>query len=228
MSRFIIKNFRVYPNNLKHYSAALIHSSVQRKDYINNFERLEYLGDSVIELAVREYLLNKYPTGDEGYLTKMKSALVNRKTLNSIASNININEVLEADYQSMNAFQFIYGNALEAFFGALFLDLGYPKTKKALYYLFENQLNLSTLIIEDQNYKGQIIEWAQKKKFTWRYETVANLDTLVDAEFISILFINDEKIAEGFGNSKKNAEQNASEIALEKIEDEIIPPTAEL
>lgn len=214
------------PRNLELYQLALIHKSAASKIYHNpkiNNERLEFLGDAILDSIVAEHLYYKYPEKDEGFLTQLRSKIVNRDTLKRISmkmglANLVISKVSNDNHKS------VYGDALEAVIGAIYLDKGYKKTKKfILTQLIDHHINLHKLAETEIDFKSRIIEWGQKNKkdinFSSNEETNTNNKTPV---FISHLLIADKIIGIGSGSSKKEAEQNAAEQALNKIENEEI------
>lgn len=202
---FLKKNFNIYPKKIEIYEKALIHGSHDR--YLDStFERLEFLGDGVLDLIIRDHLYSIYPDLHEGELTKLKSGLVNRKMLSTWANTIKIEEILEADYGSMSRKEYVYGNAFEALIGAIFKDIGYQKTEKAVHFLLKNILK-TDYQLEDKNYKGLLIEWAQKNRQIWSFDTQFNPKENL---FYATVIIDHKGIGTGKGHSKKEAEQEAS------------------
>ncbi len=212
--RFVYENFHIKPKNFIHYKNATTHSSVHEKNNLYvGFERYEFLGDGVLDLIIREILFKKFAYENEGKLTQLKSKMVSRKTLSEWAKSINIKSILKANYLGMNREEFIFGNALEALIGAIYLDYGYKKTSLAMEYFLENKLRY-TYDMEDTNYKGLLIEWAQKNKTQWNYTTHYSPN---EKAFISTLTINNIAKGTGKGNSKRDAEQEAAKSALQNL-----------
>lgn len=212
------------PRSLELYQLALIHKSAANKIYHNskiNNERLEFLGDAILDSIVAEHLYYKYPDKDEGFLTQLRSKIVNRETLKRISiklglANLVISKVANDNHKS------VYGDALEAIIGAIYLDKGYKKTKKfILERIIDHHLNLKKLAETEIDFKSRIIEWGQKNKkdinFTSREENNENGRSPV---FISHLLVADKIIGMGSGTSKKEAEQNAAQQAISVIENE--------
>lgn len=206
IDQFLKKNFNCVAKNIEIYERALIHGSHNRFSE-STFERLEFLGDGVLDLVLRARLYSKFPHHQEGELTKIKSALVSRKSLSAWANLISIDQVLEADYSSMSSKEYLYGNALESLIGALFQDLGYTRAERALHYFFDQVLKIDYELVEDKNYKGIFIEWAQKNKQQWTFDTKSDAS---NGDFIATVLIDKKISGLGRGRSKKDAEQEAA------------------
>jgi ribonuclease-3 len=218
----ILLGFR--PGNLRIYEIAFIHRSASYNlpdgQRINN-ERLEFLGDSVLDMILSDFLFEKYPEASEGFMTKIRSRIVNRDILNQLAVSMGIDKLLVSNISSGHNTKHLYGDALEALIGALFLDKGFKKTK--LFFIkkvLEKYLDLFTIINTDNDYKSLIFEWVQKKKnnlaFTFNEEYDFHLKKSV---FTTILYINKKEFGMGQGASKKEAEQEASRQAWERLKD---------
>lgn len=211
--------FGFRPHNLDVYKLALTHRSAanSQADRGNN-ERLEYLGDAVLELLISDYLFKKYPCEQEGPLTQMRSKLVSRERLNALSRKIDLQSIIriKSNTRTVSA----GGNAFEAVVGAIFLEKGYQKTKKImLEHIFLTHLDIDAIFTEDTNYKSQILNWAQKqhKKFEFVHDDVSENK---GRKVYRTRFILDGKvIGEGTGYTLKAADQEAAEKALEKIED---------
>ncbi len=212
------------PGNLRLYEVAFIHRSASYKlpdgQRINN-ERLEYLGDAILGAILSDYLFEKFPDSSEGFLTKIRSRIVNRDVLNSLAVSMGINKVLVSNISSANTTKNLYGDALEALIGAVFIDKGFRRTKKLfIKKVFKKYLNLEQIVKTDTDYKSLVFEWVQKHKanliFTYNEEYDFNSRKSV---FSTTLFINRDEYGKGQGDSKKEAEQEASNQAWRKIKD---------
>ena len=218
----LTKFLRFIPGNLYLYKLAFIHSSAPLKlhngSLVNN-ERLEFLGDAILEAIVSDVIYKQFPYKNEGFLSKVRARIVQRDTLNLIAVNLGIPQLLKSlinkDNNTLNPF----GNALEALLGAIYLDKGYNRTKK---YVLNKILSDSSLteeiIANGTDYKSQILEWGQKNK----KEIIFSNEEMPynhqnDHLFLSTLTIEDQKAGSGKGMSKKEAEQNAAEQALIRI-----------
>lgn len=206
------------PRKIGLYYLAFIHKSSAHKLFgssdLNN-ERLEFLGDAVLDAIVAELLYIKFPDGDEGFLTKMRSKIVNRETLKRIAIKLGIDKMLVSRMTNDNHAS-IFGDALEALIGALYLDKGYGRTKKfVLERIVDHHINLLKLSQLEIDFKSRIIEWGQKHKKEIHFschETENNKGKT--PIFKSFLLIEGEEAGSGLGKSKKEAEQHAAQTAL--------------
>jgi len=214
------------PGNLKLYEIAFIHRSatftLPDGKKVNN-ERLEYLGDAVLDAILSDYLFEKFPDANEGFLTKIRSRIVNRDVLNQLAISMGINKILISKISSIHLTKNLYGDAFEALIGSVFLDKGFKKTKKVfIKNVLNKYLNLSQIVKTDTDYKSLVFEWVQKHKsnlvFTYNEEYDFNLKKSV---FSTTLIIDKQEFGEGHGSSKKEAEQEAARQAWERLKDKI-------
>ena len=214
------------PGNLKLYEIAFIHRSatftLPDGKKVNN-ERLEYLGDAVLDAILSDYLFEKFPDANEGFLTKIRSRIVNRDVLNQLAISMGINKILISKISSIHLTKNLYGDAFEALIGSVFLDKGFKKTKKVfIKNVLNKYLNLSQIVKTDSDYKSLVFEWVQKHKsnlvFTYNEEYDFNLKKSV---FSTTLIIDKQEFGEGHGSSKKEAEQEAARQAWERLKDKI-------
>ena len=182
-----------------------------------NNERLEFLGDAILSTIVAEYLYKKYPTGNEGFLTKMRSKIVKRQTLNFIADKMGLDVIL-SEYTQGKLSSSMLGNALEALVGALYLELGYVKTRNyVISKILIKYLDIHKLESLDDNYKSQLLEWCQKKdkKIDFKLLSKFKLDKR-DRFKVAIMIDGKEmSVAEDF--NKKSAEQHAASTALKQL-----------
>ncbi len=218
----VILRFR--PGNLKIYEIAFIHRSASFNlpdgQRINN-ERLEFLGDSVLDMILSDFLFEKYPEASEGFMTKIRSRIVNRDVLNQLAVSMHIDKLLVSNISSGHNTKHLYGDALEALIGAIFIDKGLKRTKHFfIKNVLENYLDLQTIVNTDSDYKSLVFEWVQKKKsnliFTYNEEYDFDLKKSV---FTTKLCIDKVEFGKGQGVSKKEAEQEASRQAWERLKD---------
>jgi ribonuclease III len=208
----------IRPSNISLYSLALIHRSASNFSAVGqlNNERLEYLGDAVLDTVIAEYLFKKFPFKPEGELTEMRSKLVNRERLSSLSKKIRLNELITIDTHSHA--KSAEGDAFEALVGAIFLDKGYNQSRKIiLNRLFFPYLDIDTIFEEESNFKSKIINWGQKqkKKITFRH---AEVERNKHSKLYKVeLLIDDEVVAEGLDYTVKKAEKIASERACGKV-----------
>jgi ribonuclease-3 len=211
-----------YPQHRELYDLAFTHrsASVSLEDgtFVNN-ERLEFLGDAVLDAVVAEFLFSRYPGRNEGFLSTMRSKIVKRKQLDVLASNLGIEKFIVANASNNNGGKHIFGNAFEALIGAIYLDKGYNNTRKFIIErILENLLNLEELEHRESDFKSRIIEWAQKNHTDLKFEIEEECTGKEHAPvFISKVFIGDKLLGQGRGPSKKEAEQNAAEQAFGTI-----------
>lgn len=212
------------PSNLSVYQLAFRHTSASKQTAIDGFresnERLEYLGDSVLGMVVAEFLFTKYPYKDEGFLTEIRSRIVNRETLNQISRKLGLDRLIEYDgnRRGMSPRSSMYGDALEAFVGAIYLDKGFRFTKKFIISRLLTHYDLDSIVQNNANFKSLIIEWAQRENKEIRFEILEERGSRHHREFISQLFVDEEPYALGNGFTKKKAEQSAAEKACQQLE----------
>lgn len=206
------------PGDLKLYRTALSHRSIKEGSDQNN-ERLEFLGDAVLSAVVADYLFKKYPYKGEGFLTEMRSKMVNRATLNDIAVRMGLKKVTlyNKGDNSLKISQ-IFGNTLEALLGAIYLDLGYKKTHRWIVknvivpYLFMEDLEALEI-----NHKNKLYGWANKNGKALDFETLDERLENGRRLFTIGAVVDGEVIAEGKAFNKKDASQIAAQSAVEKL-----------
>jgi len=206
------------PSNLRLFKLAFSHRSSptdSSKSYaIQNNERLEYLGDAVLGTIVAEYLFKKYPDSDEGFLTKMRSKIVKRNSLNRLGDKMGL-DVFVSENINLQLSKSMLGNAVEALVGAIYLERGYPKTKTyVIQQILRKYLDIHELERIDDNYKSQLLEWCQKHGQTVAYKLVARYKFEKRDRFKVAVLVNGERVAIADDFNKKSAEQTASEKAM--------------
>lgn len=207
------------PKNLHIFKQAFSHkSAVEPKLHtVTSNERLEYLGDSVLSTIVAEYLFKKYPNSDEGFLTKMRSKIVKRKTLNRIADDMGIDVVL-MENNDTHLSESMKGNALEALVGAIYLEKGFEMTRRIVVSkILRRHLNIHDLEDKDDNYKSQLLEYCQKNGSEIDYKVMERFKLENRDRFKIAVFVDGKEIAVGEDFNKKSAEQNASFKALKTL-----------
>ena len=207
------------PLNLRLYEMAFIHRSATytMPDGVKiNNERLEYLGDAIIDSILSDYLFRLYPEASEGSLTKTRARIVNRETLNQLGLAMGLDRLIVSNLAPSDSPRNLYGNAVEALVGALFIDTGFDRTRKFFIERgLKKHLNLDAVLAAETDYKSLILEHCQKNKqklnFTSREKTSGGNGHPL---FTVTLEINNEVISQGEGATKKEAEQVASMEAL--------------
>jgi len=212
------------PSNVRLYRLAFTHSSVlrqqgeQRRQQSN--ERLEFLGDAVLGAVVAEYLFRKFPYEQEGFLTEMRSRIVNRESLNALALKLGLDKLVQLDPGQGRAARSrsVNGNALEALVGAVYLDQGYKAARRfVLGRIVKPYVDVKSMTQTTTNFKSKLIEWAQRNGRVLRYELNGEARPGGVMEFSATVVLDEEAIATGMGLSKKQAEQLAAERALEVL-----------
>lgn len=216
---FVRKSFGFSTKDTSLYEQALRHSSAAtsiKPGLKNSNERLEYLGDAILDSIVAHYLFNKYPLLPEGELTKMKSKIVRRENLNMLGYSLNMQDMLRLNLGKQEMHDSIVGNALEALIGAIYLDKGYDVTRNTILTLLKKH-GLDTKIHDDVDYKSKLHEWAQKQRKTLNYNVVNHTNRGGSSYYQVAVLIDEQQYGLGEGNSKKAAEQKAAKQANDKI-----------
>ncbi len=206
------------PGNLDLYMIALSHRSVKETPEENN-ERLEYLGDAILSAVVADYLFMRYPKKGEGFLTEMRSKMVNRQMLNDIALKMGVKKITQFNkIDSALKNSQIFGNTLEALVGAIYLDKGYKQTLRwVTKRIILPHLLLDDLEAQDINVKNKLIGWANKQNRSIDFETLEEKQEKGRRLFIVGVKLDGEVIAAGRGYNKKDASQMAALQAVEKL-----------
>ena len=213
---FFLKNkFGVRPINQRLYLEAITHSSyknIENSKYDN--ERLEFLGDAFISLAVANYLFKVYPEENEGYLTQLRAKIVSRESLNKIGEDIGLQNFIL--YQkSSNNYKSLVGNTFEALYGAILIDIGLEKAQKSIEeFILKGQINIDQIILENRDYKSELLMLFKKKRTEIVFKTLKTSHDQQEVKFISEVFSNGKSIGKGIGSSKKAAEQDACRVIL--------------
>ncbi|MFI3259482.1 MAG: ribonuclease III [Rikenellaceae bacterium] len=208
--------FGFTPYNIDLYKLALIHKSasvvLEDGTHINN-ERLEYLGDAIIEAITSDYLYIEFPDKNEGFLTQMRSKIVSRHSLNSVAKALGIHERLIASSSGSVMQKNVDGDAFEALMGAIYLDKGYNFVNRLLInQIYAQYLDMNRLMLSETDFKSRLIEWAQKEYHKIEFVTEADSSSKVNKPlFHSSVYIGGLLVGHGVGESKKEAEQRAAQ-----------------
>jgi ribonuclease-3 len=174
---------------------------------------------AVLGTVVADYLYNRFPGKDEGFLTQIRSRIVNRSFHTQLTFKLGLNHFVTSNTNSVNESSHIYGDVFEAFIGAIYLDKGFKGAKDFIVKkVLSIYVDINALERSDNNYKSQLIEWGQKNKKDVEFETLENSDTsLNNLPFTSIIRINGQITGKGEGYSKKEAQQNSARKALTKL-----------
>jgi ribonuclease-3 len=213
------------PINIKYYEKAFTHRSSNKTD-INgnpfNYERLEFLGDSMLSSVIAAYLYKEAPLGDEGYLTKMRSKIVSREHLNELGRDLNLVDLVDSKVPSSHFGENIHGNIFEALVGAIFLDKGYVGCedfiRKKVIIPYVDIAKLEGKVI---SYKSLVIEWCQKEKKQFFFDIFDDNGNDGQKYFGVKLSIDDKVIAKSRATSKKKAEEIASKRAYFAFQEKI-------
>ncbi len=209
------------PANTHLFKKAFLHKPEKMDKFqsARNNERLEFLGDAMLGTIVAEYLFCKYPSEAEGFLTKMRSKIVKRKSLNSIAEQMELMDLLMHYNKGIRVSPSMLGNALEALVGAVYLDGGYRRTKRFIIkkMLRGGYLNIHALETYDDNYKSQLLEYCQKHNKLISYKIVSKYKQDKRDRFKVAVIIDEEEMSVADDYNKKSAEQTASEKTLIKL-----------
>ena len=213
-----------YPNDISLYEEALLHRSIKEHHntrYRNN-ERLEFLGDAILDAIVAEIVFRKYPTRNEGFLTTTRSKIVQREMLNQIALDLGLHRLVMSSVPVVNQNNHILGNALEAFIGAVYLDQGYKKTTQFIERkIIQPYINIDKLVKKEINFKSKLLEWSQRNRAKLDYELVHCFydDKHIPMFHVQVL-LNGLTAGVGTGYSKKEAHQESAQMALWKIKND--------
>jgi ribonuclease-3 len=216
--------FGFYPGNIFLYQLAFRHKSAA-KEFVNGLklsnERLEYLGDAVLSSIIADYLFKKFPYKEEGFLTEMRSKIVSRSQLNKLSKKLGFDKLIESEAFCNSHSKSLYGDAYEAFVGALYLDKGYTFTKKILLKrVIEVHFDIEKLETQEINFKSQLIEWSQKGKVPVEFKVVNEIGNGYRKQYLVEIHVGEEVYGDGRDFSIKGAEQLASGKAISKLDKE--------
>jgi len=206
------------PKHIEYYRLALMHRS-KPDDVTNSNERLEFLGDAILGAIIAEYLFKKYPYKPEGYLTELRSRIVRRETMNNVALRMGLNKLVQYNQNDKGLSRsHIFGNALEALIGAVYLDQGFANTRKfILNQIIRSYIDLETMESTDTNYKNQLLSWAQRGDKALVFETIDEKNEGTRKLFTVGIMIDGDLVATGTGYNKKDAGQVAAKSAIELL-----------
>lgn len=211
-----------YPRNIDIYKQALLHKSSSiknEKGRLLNNERLEFLGDAILDAVVADIVYKRFEKKREGFLTNTRSKIVQRETLNHIAVQIGLDKLVKFTTRQSSHNSYMGGNAFEALIGALYLDRGYRACKKFMEERIISQyLDIDKLSRKEVNFKSKLIEWSQKNKFQIAFNLVnQSLDDELNPIFNTQILVENVPAGTGKGYSKKESQQEAAHETLKKI-----------
>jgi ribonuclease-3 len=213
------------PKTLKYYQTAFTHRSMNIKNskgHTVNYERLEFLGDSIIGTVIAHYLYLEVPSGDEGYLTKMRSKIVSREHLNELGRDLKLIDLVESKIAKTQFGDNIHGNLFESLVGAIYLDRGYKFCEKFIYHRVINPyIDIEKLEGKVISYKSLLIEWCQKEKKIFHYNVYEDNGKENTKHFSVKLSIDQKIVATARATSKKKAEEKASKRAFFVFQNQI-------
>ena len=208
--------------NTKLYDIAFVHSSMSirdKKGRLLNNERLEFLGDAVLETVMSEKVYKHYPNQKEGFLSSTRSLLVRRKTTNELGDKMGLRKYVVARKKTAD-FANMSGNLFEALVGAIYLDKGFEVAKDFVLRSYNTHINMEKLLRKEQNYKSMLLEWCQKERKEFYYELVE--ETRVEdnkIRFQTRVVVDGRPMGLGVGNSKRESEQAAAKQAMQTLKD---------
>lgn len=210
------------PHNIDLYKLAVSHTSAAKEIQAgikSSNERLEYLGDAVLGAVIAEYLFKKFPYKNEGFLTEIRSRIVNRESLNSVGRKLGLNRVIEfSGGKTSHSHKSLYGDALEALVGAVYLDRGFKHCHRfILNKIIKPHFDIEQIVNLNLNFKSILIEWAQKNNKAIKFIIINEIGSTHQKEFTAQVVIDDSHISTGKGFSKKKAEQAAAEKACGEL-----------
>ncbi len=215
-----------YPYHITLYEQALLHksSSIKLKNgkWINN-ERLEFLGDAILDAIVADIVFKQFEYKKEGFLTNIRSKIVQRDTLNKLAVEIGLDKLIKTSTRNLSHNTHMYGNALEALIGAIYLDQGYRVAKKFVdERLIKEFLDMDRVARKEVNFKSRLIEWSQKNKVEVQFNLIETFtDNYNNPVFQSEVVIGNVQVGTGSGYSKKESQQNAAKMAIKKLKSDL-------
>lgn len=209
------------PKNMSLYQQAFFHSSiaVKRSGTTISNERLEFLGDAILGAIIADYLFKLYPYKDEGFLTQLRSKIVNGQNLKELAIKFGFDYFLKASLtKSEKIKSSAFGDAFEAFIGAVYLDMGYVKTKTfVVSKIIKNHIDITSLVNTNEDYKSQLQIFCQKNKFKLEYKLISEEREGLNKLYVIQVFINDMPYIRFENFSKRLAEQKAAQLTLEEL-----------
>ncbi len=179
---------------------------------------MEYLGDAVLGSVIADFLFHKYPLKDEGFLTEMRSKIVNRANLNQLSKKMGLDKMIQSEQENGSVYRSINGDAFEAIIGAIYVDRGYKFVKKVIINrIISCYLDIEALEKKESNYKSVLIEFAQKEKKQLDFKVIEKTGQGYHKQYVVGVYFDNEQIAKGYGYSIKEAEQNGAAHACIEV-----------
>ena len=211
-----------YPRDISHYKLALMHKSVMHRNKkgkpVNN-ERLGFLGDAILDAVVGDIVYRHFPGKREGFLTNTRSKLVQRDTLNKLARELGLNELILSSGRSSSHNSYMGGNAFEALVGAIYLDRGYDVCMRFLQHrILSKMINIDKVAYKEVNFKSKLLEWSQKNRVRMEFRMLdEKSDKGGSPVFCFQVVLEGVEGCSSSGYSKKEAQQQACKLTLEKL-----------
>ena len=219
IKEYLSSEWGLKPKRLDAYEVALRHKSVLGGGKYKSAEcneRLELLGDAVLDTIVTEFLYDRFPEFNEGKLTKIRSRIVNRQTLNKVGERAGLTPLIEARIGNGDSKEKIIGNALEAWIGAIYMDLGFQSAKQAVIdRMMGEYMNIERVVSQTTDYKSHLIEWAQKQRIAYEFKTFDNDNH--QGQFTCEIWLAGQVEATSVERSKKRSEKVAAQLVCQKF-----------
>ncbi len=211
-----------FPRNINYYRQAVLHKSTSlrsEKGRLINNERLEFLGDAILDAVIADIVYRHFEGRREGFLTNTRSKIVQRETLNKLAVEIGLDKLVQYSTRNVSHNNYMYGNAFEAFIGAIYLDQGYKRCMQFIEKkILTKYIDLDKMSRKEVNFKSKLIEWSQKTKIAVSFELIEQLvDKNSSPMFHTEVKIGGFSAGKGTGYSKKESQQIAARMALKKL-----------
>ena len=211
------------PNHISFYEEALHHKSsfketLTKGSYKNN-ERLEFLGDAILSAVIADIVFQKFNNRNEGFLTNTRSKIVKREAMDQISCELGLDKLIVSSTKLREQKNHVFGNALEAFIGAIYMDQGYRKTYQFIQdKIIKKYINIDELAKKEVNFKSKLLEWSQKLRVEMKFSLLEKYtDSDHNPVFHSQVFLNDVLAGVGAGFSKRESHQQAAHMALKRI-----------
>lgn len=208
-----------------YYELAFLHKSEHRTNaegHPQNYERLEFLGDAVLSMIIANFLYHEVPSGNEGYLTEMRSKIVSRAHLNELGKELKLKQFLNSEDPDNQFGENVHGNLFEALVGAIYLDKGYQICEEFIFRrVIKPHVNISKLESKILSYKGLLVEWCQKNRIRFEFVSEHDSGKEVVRHFTAKLFLNGKLVAKARDTSKKKAEEKSARRAYYSLQKEI-------